>query len=537
MKTQQAPSNIETKKSPTKKKYIIGTRGSLLALTQCNQIKKVLEDKTGDEFELKIIKTEGDLNTEKPLWQMDGKDFFTKELDQALLMGEIDLVVHSYKDLGSERPEGIKLGAITERTYPHDILLMDKKVVEKLKSSSFSEKLIIGTSSPRRIYNIENFLSEYLPGNVTEIKTKQLRGNVNTRVSKLVAGDYHGIVLALPGLERLALTKKSADEIAPMLGNLTFSVLPTSQFPAAASQGALGLEFNNQRDDNGELEEKLSRVHHKATADAVKIERKHFQKFGGGCHLAVGITTRHTNGHLLTSMRGTSDGKKIHQNMIENFNREKTQNKKVFIGVNTMTTHFISDQLLKRSPVKWEGKNKAPKYVTTKYAAIDNQNINDLKNSLVFSAGSRTWKEMAQQGIWVHGSADAMGEEELASLKNSAFLSLMTNDEINNEWQVLTHDNGSTGLGVVTTAFSSDRVDYPIEFKKELLECDIFFWASFRQYEAYLAEFPEIKNKTHCTGMGKTLSMFKEKNIDAQAFTGMREFKNWANIELEKKKK
>ena len=181
--------------------------GSLLALTQCNQIKKVLEEKTGDDFELKIIKTEGDLNTEKPLWQMDGKDFFTKELDHALLAGEIDLVVHSYKDLGSERPEGIKLGAITERTYPHDILLMNKNVVEKLKSGTFSEELIIGTSSPRRIYNVENFLCEYLPGNVTEVKTKQLRGNVNTRVSKLVAGDYHGIVLALPGLERLALTK------------------------------------------------------------------------------------------------------------------------------------------------------------------------------------------------------------------------------------------------------------------------------------------------------------------------------------------
>ena len=275
---------------------------------------------------------------------------------------------------------------------------MDKNVVEKLKSGTFSGELNIGTSSPRRIYNVENFLSEYLPGNVTSVKTKQLRGNVNTRVSKLVAGDYHGIVLALPGLERLALTKKSADEIAPMLKGLTFSVLPTSQFPAAASQGALGIEFNNHRDDNGELEEKLSRVHHVDTANAVKIEREHFQKFGGGCHLAVGITTRHSNGHLITSMRGTSDGKKIHQNMIENFNREITQDKKVFIGVNTKTSHFLSDQFLKRSPVYLESKNKSPKFVTTKYAAMDSQNIDDLKNSLVFSAGSRTWKEMAPKG-------------------------------------------------------------------------------------------------------------------------------------------
>ena len=95
---------------------------------------------------------------------------------------------------------------------------------------------------------------------------------------------------------------------------------------------------------------------------------------------------------------------------------------------------------------------------------------------------------MAQKGIWVHGSADAMGEEELASLKNSAFLSQMTNNEIKNEWQVFTHENGTTSLGTITTAFSSDRVDYSREFKKELLECDIFFWASYRQYETYLED-------------------------------------------------
>ena len=92
--------------------YKIGTRGSLLALTQCTQVKDQLESLTGDSFELVEIKTEGDENTELPLWQLDGKDFFTKELDQALLSHKVDLVVHSYKDLGSERPEGIQLAVV-----------------------------------------------------------------------------------------------------------------------------------------------------------------------------------------------------------------------------------------------------------------------------------------------------------------------------------------------------------------------------------------------------------------------------------------
>ena len=522
--------------SPSKKKYIIGTRGSLLALTQCNQIKDVLIEKTGDDFELKIIKTEGDLNTEKPLWQMDGKDFFTKELDQALLAGEIDLVVHSYKDLGSVRPKGIKLGAITERTFPHDILLMNKNVVDKLINNNFNSELIIGTSSPRRIYNVENFLLEYLPGNPKGIKTKQLRGNVNTRISKLVAGDFDGIVLALPGLERLAQTKNSAEEIAPLLENLTFAVLPTSHFPAAASQGALGIEFNQNRTDRGELENKLKLVHHHETAEAVKIEREHFQHFGGGCHLAVGITTRFANGHLVTSMRGTSDGESIHQNLIENFSREKIENKKVFIGLNTQSKIFVSDQLLERRPVTWVNIENAPKFITTKYAAVDKQNIIDLQNHLVFCAGTRTWTEMAKKGIFVHGCADGIGENELNSFKNSAFLNLITKNKIQNDWQILTHQDGQSKLGKTTCAYSSERLSYSNEFKNELLKCDIFFWSSFRQFETYLNEFPDIKNKIHCAGLGKTLRAFEKNKIQVQAFSGMREFKTWANLELEKKK-
>ena len=135
----------------------IGTRGSLLAKTQCQQTQACLERDSEIKYELEFIKTQGDLQTEKPLWQMDGKDFFTKELDTALLNDEVQLVVHSYKDLGSERPDGIKLGAVTERKFSNDILLIKKSTVNSLSSLNEIE---IGTSSPRRIYNIENALKE-----------------------------------------------------------------------------------------------------------------------------------------------------------------------------------------------------------------------------------------------------------------------------------------------------------------------------------------------------------------------------------------
>jgi hydroxymethylbilane synthase len=187
--------------------YRIGTRGSLLALTQCNQVKNQLEKLTGDKFELEIIKTQGDMITNAPLWQLDGKDFFTKELDEALLSGAVDLVVHSYKDLGSVRPDEILLAAITKRSYAHDILLIKKDTISEIKNKA---ELFVGTSSPRRMVNLKNHLKNYLPNatNLT-VTTKVLRGNVNTRIQKLKDNEYDAIVLALPGIERLALTESS----------------------------------------------------------------------------------------------------------------------------------------------------------------------------------------------------------------------------------------------------------------------------------------------------------------------------------------
>lgn len=115
--------------------YKIGTRGSLLALTQCGQVKDELERLTGDTFELVPIKTQGDIQTSKPLWQMEGNNFFTRELDEALLTDQVDLVVHSYKDLGSLRPEGISLAAVTKRTFAHDILLIKNETIPTIKNA------------------------------------------------------------------------------------------------------------------------------------------------------------------------------------------------------------------------------------------------------------------------------------------------------------------------------------------------------------------------------------------------------------------
>jgi hydroxymethylbilane synthase len=190
--------------------YKLGTRGSLLAVTQSTLIKNQLEALSGEKFELVTIKTQGDEVTNKPLWQLEGKDFFTKELDEALLKGEVDFVIHSYKDLGSIRPEGIRLAAVTERRFAHDILLIPQEHVDRL--NNWQGEFVVGTSSPRRIANLTHSLPDYLPY-IKSIRCETLRGNVNSRIRKLREGQYHAITLALAGIERLAHTEKSANEL------------------------------------------------------------------------------------------------------------------------------------------------------------------------------------------------------------------------------------------------------------------------------------------------------------------------------------
>ena len=229
------------------KQFIIGTRGSLLAVTQCELIRDEIQNKTGAKFNLKKITTQGDQRTDKPLWQLEGKDFFTKELDAELLAKKIDLVVHSYKDLGSDRPEGIQLASITKREYAHDILLIKEDTIAKIQNR---DQLIIGTSSPRRIVNIESTLKEYLPYQKAAIHCKTLRGNVNTRIQKLRDGEFDAIVLAYAGLERLASSTESKKTLESLLEGINFMVLPQKAFPSSASQGALAIELANTRDDD-----------------------------------------------------------------------------------------------------------------------------------------------------------------------------------------------------------------------------------------------------------------------------------------------
>ncbi|MCF8058325.1 MAG: hydroxymethylbilane synthase [Bacteriovoracaceae bacterium] len=524
--------------------YIIGTRGSLLALTQCLQVKKELESSGLATFSLKIIKTQGDENTQVPLWQLEGKDFFTKELDAALLKKEIDMVVHSYKDLGSERPIGIKLAAITKRDYAHDILFIKKSVLEDLQKKKV-QKIIVGTSSPRRMTNLERNLKSFLPyGDELNIsvETKSLRGNVNSRLEKCIGGEYDAVVLALPGIERLALgLDNQNNEAFEKFGNpveilkglikeLDFMVLPLSSFPAAASQGALGIECLEERDDAGHLISIIEKLNHDQTIKEVKEERKLFQSYGGGCHLAVGISVSSWKGGLRKSLAGIADDQLIKEvSLIREESLPKIEGR-VFIGLpNTesfknVTNDLVSKKAELETPLTFT--NGQDILITSpSVLRIKKKELSQKENVNWWASGIKTMKEMASAGMWVHGCADSLGEAHLEKIRKSKLITLFLGKP---DWTSLSHELAQTTLGSVKPVYKRETSEKIASgYIEEIESCSLYYWTSYPQYKTFQSLFSLNPSAVHASGLGKTFEQLKNEINNLVPISSMNELKDW----------
>jgi len=260
---------------------VIGSRGSQLALWQARHIASCLQ-KLGVETRLEIIKTTGDKITDVPLAQVGGKGLFTKEIEEALLEGTIDLAVHSLKDMPTGLPSGLTLAAIPEREDPRDALI--GKPLNELRPGSK-----VGTSSLRRAAQLHALER----GLVIE----SLRGNVDTRLRKLDARQYDAIVLAAAGLRRLGWADRIRELIEPAI------MCP------AAGQGALAIET---RDDGGAAHEIARKLNHAATEAAVTAERSLLATLEGGCQVPIGAHAKFDGGVLhLLAMVASPDGTRV----------------------------------------------------------------------------------------------------------------------------------------------------------------------------------------------------------------------------------
>lgn len=267
-----------------KTKIVIGSRGSELALWQAKYVKKEIEKQNKTvAVEIKIIKTKGDKILDVALSKIGDKGLFTKELEVGLLNKEIDIAVHSLKDLQTLIPEGLKLSAVTKRHAVEDVLIARKKGTT---IDSVKENGTVATGSLRR----RSQLLHIRP----DIKVVELRGNVQSRINKFLESRWDAIILARAGIERLGLKKYISSYIS------TEEILP------AVGQGALGIEINSE---NKFVDEVLQSVHDDETYKAVLAERAFLKALEGGCQVPIGAYAQvKPNGLYLDGIVGAVDG-------------------------------------------------------------------------------------------------------------------------------------------------------------------------------------------------------------------------------------
>ncbi|MBV6439541.1 MAG: Porphobilinogen deaminase [Saprospiraceae bacterium] len=267
------PSQLIPRTSPLK----IGTRGSKLALWQAEFTRAELA-RAGVDSELVVIKTQGDLVQHLGFDKLEGKGFFTKEIEDALLRGDIDLAVHSMKDLPTSQPEGLVIAAVSYRDNPADWLIIRKEAFVEKEPFKVKKNAVIGTSANRRKAQMLDFRPD--------IRLKDIRGNVPTRLEKLRSGDFDAIFLAAAGVSRLGLD----------LAGLEVLELNPREFVPAPAQGVLA--WQTHRDDTA-TRLILKKIHHPEISAVTNVERKVLQLMEGGCQLPLGVhCERDAAGHF-----------------------------------------------------------------------------------------------------------------------------------------------------------------------------------------------------------------------------------------------
>jgi len=269
-----------------KKHVVIGSRGSILALAQANLVKNSLEANYPDlTFEIKEIVTSGDKDL-KSNWENSNaslKSFFTKEIEQELLDGQIDIAVHSMKDMPAVSPKGLICGAIPDREDARDVLISKNGFLVTLPQGAK-----IGTSSLRRVMNLKAIRPDF--------EIKHLRGNIHTRLKKLETEDYDAIILAAAGLKRTGM----ADKITEYLSG--------EAFPPAPAQGVLYIQC---RENDEEIKGILKSIHNEEIAKIVEIEREFSKIFDGGCHTPMGCYSQVDEDKIKFIGAYSHDGKQI----------------------------------------------------------------------------------------------------------------------------------------------------------------------------------------------------------------------------------
>jgi hydroxymethylbilane synthase len=498
----------------------LGTRKSLLAWSQSLWVAQQIEKlNPGTTVELVGMDTQGDKIQDKPLYQMEGKEFFTAELDHALLRGDTHLTVHSMKDLSLERPPQFAMAAIPPREFSHDVVIFHESVIERIKAR---QPIRIGTSSPRRLTLVPEFLIGALPrfgaGEPT-LQFEQIRGNVNTRLSRVhepegSARKLDGVVLAFAGLERLSLNKEATAELDRLREQTRMMLIPVQTFPTAPAQGALAVEC---RSDQPEVLALIRKLHDPATERAIVEERKILAEWGGGCHQKLGAS--YIDGTLYISGRKPTG----------EFVLERRSDR----PATTAITSIESAEVFRFKPT--HSFADAQKITNAQHLFVAHarafENLpSDGKSAMqalrpdqhVWVSGWRSWKKLAAEGIWVEGCLEGQGWSALTEFRKKYLLALQ-----NAHFLFLSHTQSGDNPGAELLAtYEHEFREIPSKVFSEVQ----LYWSSGLPFEAIWsklntdtyndADRARFKAKQHFCGPGKTADRIRKLGFEPIVLRG-----------------
>ena len=384
------------------------SRKSDLAVIQAEIVANALKQADKD-ISVSFIKkeTEGDIDQLTSLSKLSNIGVFTNDIRDSLLNNEADLAVHSLKDLPIEDQKDTLIVSMLERADSRDILFLKKDIFENYNN----KELRILTSSPRRVHNFSNFLESLIPFNPSNITFEDVRGNIPTRLEKLLNGDCQGLIVAKAAIDRLISygNKDISAKIQSYLDDLLWMIIPLSLNPCAPGQGAIAIEVNSKRKDIIEL---VNKINHNETFSQVAKEREILQNYGGGCHQKIGVSIESKFfGQILTIKGQTEEGLEIEKREVVNQTTDwKNIPESNFFPSNLNKYKLFERKLINKNLKKINKLKNTNIYVSRENALPKNQNI-ELTN-VVWTSGIKTWKKLAEKGYWVNGSSDSLGEDD-----------------------------------------------------------------------------------------------------------------------------
>jgi hydroxymethylbilane synthase len=504
----------------------LGTRGSLLARAQSRQVAAVLEGlHPGLQVELVTVTTRGDRDQQVPLKDVRDPDFFSAEIDEALLAGDVDCAVHSLKDLPAVRPAGITTAALPARENPRDVIVWRGDVPARLAAG---QALRIGSSSPRREGNVADFLAWALPvgGHPARLEFVPLRGPVDARLARLhqprqETGALDGIVLALAGLARLWNDPAGRAALTPLLAGVKWQVLPLGHCPAAAGQGVLAVEC---RTGDTATRDALRSLHDPQTAELVAIETAALDDVDLRDRPAFGVTAiRHGELGPVCFIRG-----RVAAGVLAKLDwREPPQPPEGSVGFAGLAWQRACTRR-PAGPLPQLARLGAGSAVFAAYwHAVQDQALP--KGVRLWVSGVESWRRLAALGHWVEGCGDNLGFNALLPTLATPVLGLPPLQE----WTALTYGWATAGWRTagVGQIFATYDILPPTdanvlaELARQAAGATHFYWSSPEQFHGLRAALPAGAHLA--CGAGKTLQALRAAGVDAQPFPSGREWQRW----------